>query len=931
MTLSTHKPKDSINKHTNKFLYSALISMAVLAATNPTMGYAAEAEKKAEKKATEVDADKMLEEVIVTGIRGSIMSSIAKKRNSSSIVEAISSEDFGKLPDASIGEALSRLPGLASQRFDGRANKISIRGLAPDFTSTTLNGREMVSSDNNRSVEYDQFPSELITGATVYKTPDATLTSQAVGGTVDMQTVRPLNYKEPVFVVGMRGEVSDKGALNAGTSAWGYRGNVAYIGQNEEGTVGYAFGYSRMVQPIQEQYVHYWGYSPTGPSNDQLIDGVKPFVKSNKLTRDGFLAVLELEPNDKWHSRLDGFYSKFKDGQTLRGMEVAGYTKSGFQSLAVENNLITQGVLNGVKTQNRNDFSDRDISTYALGWNTLYQANDDLGVELDVSYSKAKRTYAANEIYFGSGRGGSGLTDDIGFSLVGENGITLSPTRTNYADPNIMKLGDNLGWGGPFCTAALGWQCDSQDGFRNTETSSDDMAAIKLAAERQLEGPISSIKVGARYSERNKHHTRKGEFLTLKDYPNTLRVPDKYLLAPTSLDFIGMGNLLSFNSRALFADGFYNLADADLLGAAVSTWSVKEKVLNAYVMANIDTEMGDTAVTGNVGIQVVHTDQQSAGVKAHIVNGVIESLDALEGDKYWTILPSLNLSFDVAEDQKIRIGAARVMARPRMDQMNSSFSINYIDANVLSTDLAKSPWGGGGGNPKLRPWMSWQFDLAYEAYFGDGGYVSIAGFYKHLENYVYTKKVLADFTGITAPGIIEPILREGYIDAPANGDGGKIYGVELSASLPFSMMSENLEGFGALMSASFTNSSVKEAPTDKPVQLPGLSKTVVNGTLYYEKSGFQARVSVRYRSAYLAESFAIGLSREEKMAKSETIFDAQLSYDLSNIGVEGMSLYLQGSNLTNAPFTQYYADNVRKTHNSHTYGRNVMFGFTYKM
>ncbi|HEC00680.1 MAG TPA: TonB-dependent receptor, partial [Sphingomonadales bacterium] len=111
----------------------------MLTAASPVV-YAAEED-------TAKDDEVILEEVIVTGIRGSIINSIAKKRNNSSIVEALSAEDIGKLPDASIAESLARLPGLAAQRLDGRANVISIRGLAPDFTTTTLNGREQVSAN----------------------------------------------------------------------------------------------------------------------------------------------------------------------------------------------------------------------------------------------------------------------------------------------------------------------------------------------------------------------------------------------------------------------------------------------------------------------------------------------------------------------------------------------------------------------------------------------------------------------------------------------------------------------------------------------------------------------------------------------------------------------------------------------------------------
>ena len=108
-----------------------------------------------------------LEEIVVTGIRAGIESAIAVKQEASSIVEAISAEDIGKLPDASIAESISRLPGLAAQRVGGRAQVISVRGLSPDFATTLLNGREQVSTGDNRSVEFDQYPSELISSVLV--------------------------------------------------------------------------------------------------------------------------------------------------------------------------------------------------------------------------------------------------------------------------------------------------------------------------------------------------------------------------------------------------------------------------------------------------------------------------------------------------------------------------------------------------------------------------------------------------------------------------------------------------------------------------------------------------------------------------------------------------------------------------------------------
>lgn len=900
------------------------ISLAVAAALPATM------------VATNVSAqssgagEEVIEEIVTTGYRQSLANAIATKRDASSIVEAISSEDIGKLPDASIGESLARLPGLAAQRFDGRANKISIRGLAPDFTTTTLNGRELVSSDNNRAVEYDQFPSELITGATVFKTPDASLTAQAVGGTVDMQTVRPLNFKDQVLAVGLRGEYAQEGKLNSDTDDIGYRGNIAWIDQNEDGTIGWALGYSRMYQPIQEEYVHVWGYSDITDAdgdNGLFIDGIKPFVKSNELTRDGVLGVVEFAPNDQLRARVDLFYSKFDDEQTLRGAEIAGYTAGGRDIISVAGGLVQEGTWTGLRTQNRNDFSDRDVDTKAAGFNVVYDLDDNWRLEGDVSWSRATRDYVANEVYFSDGRGQSGSTGEFTYMLGGGNGLSVT-TDQDFGDPNIWQLGDNLGWGGPLCTEALGWQCDSQDGFRNSETSDDELTAIKLAAERLVEGHvITNIKFGVRYATREKGHSRTGEFLTLNDYPNTVPVPQEWLIGPTSLDFLGIGNIMSFDARSAVNSGLYFFSPENQISAALNRWAVAEDVANLYAMADFETERW----TGNFGLQAVYTDQTSIGTQAGTTSQGIEFNGVTEGTDFWEVLPSLNASYHINDEWKLRLGVARILARPRMEDMRASREFSFNEQNINETDLEDSPWGGNGGNPFLEPWMAWQFDVSLETYFGSSGYAAFSVFHKELENYVYTKQVLTDFSGVELPAIIDPVLDQGFVSAPDNGDGGWIRGIEVSASIPFDLMTDSLKDFGAIVSASYTDSEVKETGDSTPLELPGLSETVVNTTLYYENdAGFQARVSARYRDEYLAEAFAIGLSRQLTTADAETIIDAQVSYDMSSFGVDGLSFYLQGYNLTNEPFVQYLDGDTAKIKNYHTYGRSYLLGFNYR-
>jgi len=162
-----------------------------------------------------------LEEITVTGIRAGIESAIAAKRENTSIVEAVTAEDIGKLPDTSIAESIARLPGLTSQRAEGRASAISLRGTDPGFTTALLNGREVVSTGDNRSVEFDQYPSELLSSVVVYKTPDSQLVGQGLAGTIDLRTVRPLDYGRQAFVFNIRGEMNDNSDLGADSDDMG--------------------------------------------------------------------------------------------------------------------------------------------------------------------------------------------------------------------------------------------------------------------------------------------------------------------------------------------------------------------------------------------------------------------------------------------------------------------------------------------------------------------------------------------------------------------------------------------------------------------------------------------------------------------------------------------------------------------------------------
>ncbi|NQY63722.1 MAG: TonB-dependent receptor [Alteromonadaceae bacterium] len=908
----------------------ALVSSGLIAlSTSSFAAQAADGDKKAKEKEIEV--------INVTGMRGSLALSQAIKMSSSSVVEAVSAEDIGKLPDASIAESIARLPGITAQRLDGRANVISIRGLAPDFTTATLNGREQVTVGDNRGVEFDQYPSELLSGVIVYKTPDASLMAQAIGGTVDMQTIRPLTHGKRDIAISARFEKNDLGALNAGSTDTGHRFSVSYIDQFADDTIGVAIGIASMSSPNQEERWNSWGYPNHNYDNEAplILGGAKPYVRSSELERTGIMGVLEYQPNDKIHTIVDAYYSDFKDTQILRGIEIPGQWGTGWAADSIDayewsDGLVTSGQINGVRGQIRNDLNIRDSEIISLGVNTKYVLDDKWTLVADLSYSKAERTDFGMESYSGSGRGnGVGVADDIAFEMAGDGGALFSP-QLDYSDTDIFKLGGALSWGNSVVNS------DGQDGFINTPSIDDELSAIRLSAEYTIDSDIiSSVEFGVNYSERQKSKIDTGIYLRLKDYPNMVDVPSEYLLSPTSLEFIGMGNMLSYDTYGLYKSGIYNefsQGQTDL-GRVKGSWDITEKVSILYAQANVDTELFDIPVSGNFGVQIVGSDQSSLGNRASLnEEGNVVVTQFTAGKKYTEVLPSLNLSFEIADEQKIRIGVARTLARTRMDKMNANISFSYDPGKAGSNDLNQSPWSGEAGNPELRPWLAKQYDISYENYLSDAGYFSVAGFYKDLETYVYEQSIAIDFSGVQVAGP-DPVLHQGLFSGPANGDGGKIHGIEATLSLNGSIVDEKYAGFGVIISGGITDSEVRESADSDPIDLPGLSKKVLNATVYYENGGFQSRISSRYRSDFLGEISGLSLSRELHFVKAELVIDAQIGFDFSESdfkSLDGLSVQFQVNNLTDEPFTTFSHSDSRQVRDFQRYGRNFMLGMNYK-
>ena len=883
------------------------------------------------------DADTANQVIIVTGFRASLENAINEKKQAQQIVESVSAEDIGKLPDASIAESIARLPGLTSQRVSGRSNAIAIRGFAPDFSTTLLNGREQTSTGDNRAVEYDQYPSEVISQVNVYKTPMASLVGQGLSGTVDMRTIRPLEAGKRVVSFGARGSYTDLGKLNTGSDDMGYRVNGMYVDKFANDTIGVALGASYTDEPYQIEEFNAWGYADT-PDGNKVIGGSKSYNTSTKLKRLGLNGTLQWRPDPRFTSTIDAFYSNFKDDQIKRGIELPLYWGNATLNpgYTVEDGLITSGSFDDVKGVLRNDVFQRHAKLYSFGWNNKWEGDDGWDAMFDASYSKTDRNELSIESYSGTGRGSLGATDTIGFSS--KSSGTGFTHGLDYGDYDLIQLTSPQGWGGTQIaqdgTRILG----GQDGYYNNRIVKDELWQFRVEVQKHIEnGWLDSIRTGLNYNNRTKSLVPEEYFLGLAantDGLTSVPVPEAYRLGTTDLKYLGLGPVISYNPIDLINDGIYNLVANPYGDVVVKSYSIRERIMTGYVQANFDADIGSANLTGNIGVQANWTDQNSKGATAVLLgtnpNGSpnVGSLVRNESTDYLDVLPSLNLSLRFPSDFVVRFAASREIIRPRLDDMRASLSTSY----TITGDVAQVT--GESGNPDLRPWRANALDLTFEKYFGGKGYISAQFYWKDLKSYVYKQDITipTSLLALADPGDGVSLSPTAQILVPINGQGGKLYGVEVATTLPFDTFLPALEGFGVTGSVAYTKTKIQPEPGAPSSDLPGYSKWVANGTAYFEKGGFNLRGSVRYRSTFIGEVSGFAANRVRRRAASELIVDGQIGYDFQEgSALEGLSLYLQGQNLTDEPFiTTNPGGDSRQIIDYQRYGRRFLAGFSYK-
>lgn len=918
-----------------------------------------------------------LEIIEVRGFSRSLIQSLNQKRFSDTVSEQISADDLGALPDISMADALTRLPGISAVRTGGQAAQINIRGLSGGFVFSTLNGREQVSTSGSRSIEFDQYPSELISSAAVYKSPKASLIEGGVAGTVELETASPLNNDQThKFVANVRGMYNDRASEVSDATEFGDRISFSYQGKYLDDTLGVALGYARLFQPsVATQFIGL-AYNDTkdvdgavndtngplaNPENEYISEGFELQHLGGEETRNGYLAAIEWAPADNFKLKGDAFLSRFDKESFARGLRVKlGGPTAAYANAQLDGNAVIGAAVNRtsqsytrveIVNDDNQDFDEVD----SFGINADWQVTDRLSVNADVSLSRAK----------------SNFRNGLLWSLVAEDANAETPVFDNNVAINYQLNGLNLPDVG-FNQAAAFSDIDrvmvSKYGIYPDQTE-DEVTAFRLDFKYELENDIfSSVEFGARYSDRE-YSRKRSVFEYGNDGAFSATQPPLRLTDDMASVVDWQGEFSYFPSYlAIDLDKALNAWFPGGTPEPVQTWgnadgvddaqgytsnyswsvlqsgSVFEDVLAAYVMVNINTQIAGLDLSGNVGVRRIETDQ-SATVLENVAgdarlgaqnivdeNGIVNDLYApnVLGTKYTDYLPSLNLNLQLNDNSLVRFAAAKVMSRAPINRLAGDASANVSDDGVIN--------GSSTNNPFLKPFYADQYDLSYEYYFKEGnGTIAAALFYKNIDSFVETLSIENfDFkgNGFNVPDFIEdPVSGEQvattngiYTTAVNNGEGGYIRGLELAYTQVFTFLPSPFNGLGANASYSYTESEIESITSlggDTLAQsLPGLSNNVFNATVFYSMDDFETRLNVRYRDEFVSEQVAI--NEQVVNFDAETVVDFQTSYRFS----DSLTMLLQVNNLTDEP-TQSYFGSEQRTGTTQYFGRQFYLGFTY--
>ncbi|MGJ5642714.1 TonB-dependent receptor [Formosa sp. S-31] len=832
---------------------------------------------------------------------GSQARALNTQKNKQNITNIVSTDQIGKFPDANIGDAVKRIPGITMQVDQGEARNIIVRGLAPQLNSVTLNGSRIPSAEgDNRNVQMDLIPSDMIQTVEVNKAVTPDMDADAIGGSVNLITrTSPQGFRLAATGGSGINLINDKRILN-GSFLVGDRSKNNKFGWVVSASYNDTqFGSDDVEAEWEDEFEYNTGVQDSeGDDIMQEVD-VNPYAKVSEIreyqvqrVRRSFSANFDYKLNNNntlyfksiynWRDDRENRFrleQEILDGEDIEFGDFTVDTNGNLTGFPVEAKRQTKGGIDNSRSKNAR-LEDQRMQNYSIGGEHLV---NNLQVDWMTSYSKASEE-RLNERYL---------------EYESEYGVTFN---NNAKKPNFL----------PVSAADADYSIFELDELteENQYTDEEDFNAMV-----NFELPLhifdkenGILKFGAK--TRLKTKTRDNDFMEYSPENDDLEflgnIPTKNY---TQSDYAAGSQYQAGYFATPNYLGNLDLYDSSLFEGedlpeeyATANFNVKENVYAGYVMTEQNLAKNFSFL---LGVRLEHTVAEATGneIVFNEDGDYVDTTPVNSKNSYTNILPSVHLKYDVTNNTVLRFAWTNTLARPNYVDLVPYREINNEDEEILL------------GNPDLDPTTSMNLDLMAEHYFQSVGLVSGGVFYKNINDFIYTFQYEDE---------------DGYeVYQPFNGDKASVYGFEAAFQRQLDFLPGFLKNFNIYLNYTYLKSDAsgirnEDGEEREDLDLPNTAPNMFNGSLGYANKYFSLRLSANYSDAYIDE---IG-----GRAFEDRYYDEQFFLDFNaraNI-TKQLSLYVDVNNITNQPL-RYYQGVSDRTMQMEYYKTRISFGLKYDL
>ncbi|MBU3077377.1 TonB-dependent receptor [Sphingomonas quercus] len=923
------------------------------------------------------------DEIVVTGLRGSLQRNLDIKRSAPGVVDAISAEDIGKFPDSNVAASLQRLPGVSIQRAGarGEATGITVRGFGGDFNETLYDGRRVSTATGQRSVDFSTIGADFVGQLNLLKTPDVTIAANSIGATVNIMFPKPFDHP------GLRLSASASGSWQEDAKKVVPTGGLLFSDTFADDTFGILADvvYTRHDTQANNVYINGFNFSTYAPcqlagstaascnpsdtsataSDRRSVIGAFPqqygaqqvYTKDERI--DGRVAV-QWHPTDEVMVTLDDNYSRQQVRSHSFGYGV-WFNQGSLRNVQLDSNGVpTNFSQAGSQTDFVANDTDNVLETNQTGLNVKWDVSDNFSVEADGNYSKSWRNPGGRINDDNADVGyGYAIGPNLGVKIDGNSDDTL-PVLVNYgAGGNPARFAD---------TSVFG----SHVMVRQANKTTDQIKQGRLAA--QWKDDKFSIKFGGQYLEEVYRNQTSNTFANnfwqaYSGYgPDSATNPNSVagVRLPSSLfaNTVGVGGFMPGFAGALagplinysvadvrnYLSGLgnpqtkqipgFNYADGqvgpnftgnfDLALDPASVQRIQERTWALFVRASFETEIAGMPLFFNAGMREEHTNIASSGVGRQPLTLTTSEADRTLLNVTYTPTQPITVKSSYSYllpslDMKLNVTDTfdlRFDASRTLTRPNLGFLSPVLNVGQLQRIGALTATGN---NPELRPYLSDNFDVAAEWYYKRNSYIAVDFFLKNVSNFI-----VAGTTRQTVNGVVDPTtgqLANFAVSARVNGPEATVRGVEIAWQHVFGD-----SGFGFQANATLVNTN---KPYDKAdfstsgFAVTGLANSA-NAVAFYDKNGFQIRAALNWRDEYLLQFGQAqntgSFGAEPTFVNAATQVDLSSSWDITN----RISVFGEVLNITNETYSTHgrFKNQLLTVFN---YGRRVTVGARFRL